>query len=296
MSVNTVTAIINGQTYTLTLNQSTGKYEATVTAPNKSSYPKEGHYYGVQVKATDDAGNMTTKDHTDSALGESLQLIVKEKVAPVISITSPTANALITNNKPVIKWKVTDDDSGVNDATISLTIDSSKITTGIIKTEIAGGYDCTYTPTTALSDGEHTISFDASDNDGNKATAKSVTFTVDTVPPTLSISNPIDGYITNKSSLTVTGTTNDVTSSPVIVTVNGDAVTVNADGTFSKAITLTNGSNTITVVATDSAGKSTTVIRHVTLDTGAPVIHSVTLTPNPVDAGKTFVISVEVTD
>lgn len=28
----------------------------------------------------------------------------------------------------------------------------------------------------------------------------------------------------------------------------------------------------------------------------APVIKSVTLTPNPVDAGKTFIISVEVTD
>ena len=38
MSVKTVQAIINGQTYTLTLNNDTGKYEATVTAPAKSSY------------------------------------------------------------------------------------------------------------------------------------------------------------------------------------------------------------------------------------------------------------------
>ena len=68
------------------------------------------------------------------------------------------------------------------------------------------------------------------------------------------------------------------------------------DGSFTKDLTLANGTNTITVVATDSAGKSTTVTRTVTLDTGAPVIKSVTLTPNPVDCGKTFVISVEVTD
>lgn len=33
-----------------------------------------------------------------------------------------------------------------------------------------------------------------------------------------------------------------------------------------------------------------------TLDTGAPVFEKVTLTPNPVDCGKTFVISVKVTD
>ena len=38
MAVKTVQTVINGQTYTLTLNSSTGKYEATVTAPSKSSY------------------------------------------------------------------------------------------------------------------------------------------------------------------------------------------------------------------------------------------------------------------
>lgn len=62
MSVKTVQAVINGQTYNLTLNSSTGKYEATITAPGKSSYTLSGHYYPVTVKATDDAGNTTTKN------------------------------------------------------------------------------------------------------------------------------------------------------------------------------------------------------------------------------------------
>ena len=75
-----------------------------------------------------------------------------------------------------------------------------------------------------------------------------------------------------------------------------EAVTVGSDGSFSKALTLAVGTNTITVVVTDGAGKTTTITRTVTLDTTAPVIKSVTLTPNPVDAGKTFIISVEVTD
>ena len=38
MAVKTVQAIINGVTTILTLNSSTGKYEATITAPSKSSY------------------------------------------------------------------------------------------------------------------------------------------------------------------------------------------------------------------------------------------------------------------
>ena len=139
MSVKQVQAIVNGQTYTLTFNSNTGKYEATVTAPNKSSYSQSGHYYGITIKATDDAGNVTTKDATDSAIGSSLRLTVKEKVAPVITVTNPTASATLVNNKPTITWTVTDDDSGVNPSTIGITIDSgSKITDGITKTAVTG--------------------------------------------------------------------------------------------------------------------------------------------------------------
>lgn len=38
MSVKTVQAIVNGQTVNLSYNSSTGRYEATITAPGKSSY------------------------------------------------------------------------------------------------------------------------------------------------------------------------------------------------------------------------------------------------------------------
>nr|DAL90300.1 MAG TPA: Ig-like domain protein [Caudoviricetes sp.] len=297
MSLSTVKATINGQTYNLTLNSSTGKYEAVITAPASSSYNQSGHYYPVSVTATDTAGNSTTIDNTDATLGSKLQLVVKEKTPPVITITAPTASALIVNNKPVITWTVTDDDSGVNANSIGITIDSgSKVTSGITKTAISNGYKCTYTPTAALADGSHTIKVDASDNDGNAATQKSVTFKVDTVPPTLSITSPANGLVTKSSSVTVIGKTNDVTSSPVTVTVNGAKVTVAEDGSFTSIVSLKEGSNTITVIATDSSGQKTTVTRTVTMDTTVPVFKSVTVTPNPVDAGKTYTITVEVTD
>lgn len=296
MSIATVKAVINGQTYTLTRNASTGKYEATITAPGQSSYHQTGHYYNVSVSATDDAGNSVTKDAGDSTLGSSLQLRVIEKVAPVIVITSPSAGATITNNKPTISFKVTDDDSGVDAASITVSVDNGAAISDFTKTAIEGGYQCTYTPTTALADGAHTITVNAADNDGNLADVATVNIKVDTVPPTLNLTSPTDGLITNQSTVTVAGTTNDVTSSPVTLTVNGETVTVNADGSFSTTVSLTEGENIITVVATDAAGKSSTVTRTVTLDTGMPVFNSVTITPNPVDAGKTFIISVDVTD
>lgn len=262
MAVKTVQVVINGQTHTLTYNATTKKYEATITAPSTSSYNQNGHYYNVKVKATDEAGNSVTKDATDTTLGSSLQLKVKEKVAPVISITAPSSSAKLTNNKPVINWTVTDADSGVNPSTIKVS---------------------------------------ASDYDGNVATQKSVTFTVDTVPPELSVSAPVDNLVTNQSSLVVKGTTNDITSSPVTLTIklNGgteQTVEVGSDGSFTKTLTLVTGENTIVITAKDGAGKTSTVTKKVVLDQTAPVIQSVTISPNPVNAGATYTISVEVTD
>ena len=113
------------------------------------------------------------------------------------------------------------------------------------------------------------------------------------------ITAPTDNLITNTAALTVAGITNDATSSPVEIkiTFNGadqGGVTVGAGGAFSKAVTLAEGANTIVITATDAAGKVSTVTRNVTLDTSVPVIKSATITPNPVDAGATMVIAVEI--
>lgn len=303
MAVKTVQAIVNGTTTTLTLNSSTGLYEGNVTAPSKSSYNvNSGHYYPVTIKATDDAGNTTTVNDTDSSFGSSLKLTVKEKTAPVITITSPTESAKLTNNKPTIQWKVTDSDSGVNPGTIGITIDSgSKITSGITKTAITNGYQCSYAVSTALSDGSHTIKINASDYDGNAATQKTVNFSVDTVPPTLSVTSPANNLITNSQTITVAGTTNDATSSPVTLTMklnSGTAVTVTvgSNGAFSKSLTLAEGTNTIVITAKDSAGKTSSITRTVTYDADAPVISEVSVTPNPASTGDILSISVKVTD
>lgn len=297
MAVQSVKAKINGQTVNLTYNDGTGFWEATTTAPTSSSYNQPGHYYGVEITATDDSGNDTTINASTGDFQEECHLIVKEKVVPVITINSPTSGAHITNNKPTIQFSIADDDSGVDPDTITVKIDNGNaVSTGITKTPSGKNYTCSYTPESALGDGSHTIYINAKDHDGNAAVQKSVQFTVDTVAPTLNISSPADNLKTNEDTVTVSGTTNDATSSPVTLTINGDPVTVQSNGSFSKAVTLTEGENTITIIATDSAGKQTTVIRHVTRDTGAPVFESVEIVPNPVDAGQTFVIRVKVTD
>lgn len=297
MAISTVRAKVNGTWYNLTFDSASGSYKATVTAPGATSYKLAGGYYNVELEATNTAG--TTFTTNGSTLAE-LRLVVKETVAPVITITSPSSGAYVTNNKPSIVCTVVDESngSGINLSTLVIKIDGTTIphTT----TAVTNGYTATATPTTALSDGSHTITVDVKDNDGNAAVQKTSTFKLDTIPPTLNVTTPSAGLITNTAALTVLGTTNDTTSSPVTITItlNGTAqgtVTVNSNGSFSKAVTLKEGDNTIVVTAKDAAGKNSTVTRTVTLDTSVPKVVSATITPNPANTGTSVVISVVVT-
>ena len=86
MAITTVKVTIDGQEHSLTYSDSSGKWEATLTAPSKSSYNQPNHYYNVTVLATDNAGNSTQVDANSPEIGESLRLQVKEKVKPTISI------------------------------------------------------------------------------------------------------------------------------------------------------------------------------------------------------------------
>lgn len=298
MAIKQVRAQVNGQWYTLTL-QSNGRYEASITAPGATSFNQPGGYYNVTVEATNTAGTAGT---ADAGTFDGLKLYVKETVPPVITILSPSGGAYVTNNKQPVVFTITDEagGSGVKLDSVVVKLDGAPVSAGeVTHSAISNGYSFTYTPASPLGDGSRTVTVDATDNDGNAAAQKTTTFTVDTIPPTLNVTSPAEGFITSAAAITVSGTTNDATSSPVTVKIslNGadqGAVSVGGDGAFSKSVTLAEGANVIVITATDSAGKTSSVTRNVTLDTSVPQIVSATITPNPVDAGQTMLISVEV--
>ena len=223
MAISQVRAQVNGTWHALTYNSSTGKYEATITAPGSTSFNLSGGYYNVKVEATNTAGTVGRADGT-SVTG--LRLVVKERVAPVITIVSPSSGAFVTNSKQPIVFTLVDEvgGSGINLSSLVVKQDNAIVSSNtIVTTAITNGYSVTYTPSSALADGSHTVTVNVSDNDGNAATQKTTTYTVDTVPPTLNLTSPADGLITATASLNVSGSTNDATSSPVTVkiTLNG---------------------------------------------------------------------------
>lgn len=81
------------------------------------------------------------------------------------------------------------------------------------------------------------------------------------MPPTLTITSPVQESIVKEKKLDILGITNpDAT-----ITVNGVSVTVRSDGRFFTQISLDPGVNTITVLATSRFGKTTTILRKVGL-------------------------------
>ena len=54
------------------------------------------------------------------------------------------------------------------------------------------------------------------------------------------------------------------------------------------------GGRALGLLGRNGAGKTTTITRTVTLDTSAPNIESITITPNPVNTGATMTVKVVV--
>jgi len=100
----------------------------------------------------------------------------------------------------------------------------------------------------------------------------------DTTPPTLSITSPENYTTVNEDTVSVSGTVTDNESGMDTVTVNGNNVSISTDGSFNTAVTLTEGTNTITVIATDKAGNK--VSKTITVTYEKPV-QTITITLQP---------------
>ena len=134
-------------------------------------------------------------------------------------------------------------------------------------------------PLTALTEGEHTLTLEGAAADGDSFAA-TYTFTVDTLPPQLLLSSPVNGSFFGKDgTLTVTGVT-DADARFTVVS-NGTPICAGkalasseftpADGTFSFSVTLPDPNSAsqhdLTITVADDVGNAT-VPQNVTVSHG----------------------------
>jgi len=308
MSIATIKAVIDGQTYPLTLSDD-GYYVLAGTAPAESSANLPGGYYGVQIIAADEAGNETEINQEDGTWGSQLQLTAYESVKPTATITYPSSDSRINTCTPTITAQLRDNDSGIDPATLDLRINGgSKITQGapgLTLTPVEGGYDLSYAVQSPLTEGSTAITLAVSDKDGNAADPASITCTIAVTAPTISLSSPAEGLVTNQAAVQITGITSDdqLTSVTLTVTVNGhDQGPVTVDGQ-TGAFSLTanpshmqEGANVIKVKVVDATGLEAEITRNVVLDTIPPRIVEVIGVTDRVHVGAPFEIRVKVED
>ncbi len=84
--------------------------------------------------------------------------------------------------------------------------------------------------------------------------------------PSLTVTAPANGSLTNHNSVTVAGTTDPGAT----VTIDGGAVAVALNGSFSATYSLADGTHTFEIVATNGAGDSTSAATTVTVETTPP--------------------------
>jgi hypothetical protein len=91
--------------------------------------------------------------------------------------------------------------------------------------------------------------------------------------PSVAITSPATGTTSTTASVTVSGTASD-TGALTGLTVNGQAVTVASNGTWTTSVPLSPGANTITAKATDEAGLTSSAATAVTYTPPPPPPHA----------------------
>lgn len=289
----------NGQKFTATYDDDTGLWTAEGNAGSDSSWSQPDHVFLAEIHALDAAGNEAVMTSSDETYGDQLKFRVLEKTKPTATIISPTQDSVLGASAQDIVMELSDaGGSGLNMASVVFKVNNVQISSGLTWSDGAGGKKtCTY-HATGLSDGSNSVSLQVTDNDGNVSDLESVTFIISTAAPNLNVATPTENLLTNSNKVTVSGTAAPGSAAVTLaeVTINGEAVSVGEGGAFSKELTLNEGDNTITVIAKDSLGKTTTVTRHVKVDTKAPVISDVVAVATTVDANGNIKITFKVVD
>ncbi|MDA8101278.1 MAG: Ig-like domain-containing protein, partial [Nitrospiraceae bacterium] len=175
-------------------------------------------------------------------VGYGLSVAVKDVTPPAVIITSP-ASGITNNAAPLLVFTT-------SDGNVTIMLDGQAI--NAVSGDQLG----------PLSDGSHRVRVEATDVVGNSGSAE-VTFTVDTVTPSVMINSPVSGYTNNRTPVIAysasDGTIVVKVDGAVVSKVSGDQLDAFADGP-----------HTVRVEATDTAGNAGYAEVNIAVDTIAP--------------------------
>lgn len=179
----------------------------------------------------------------ESVRGNNAPLSSQDKAPP----SPPRLDQLPTFTN---KSKVSITGTAESGSTVSLFIDGEKKDEQIVGNDGQFGFR-----DLILGGGPTSFYAIAKDGTGNESPASNtVSVTYDKTPPKISSLQPADGTTSSSQYVTISGKTEAKTT----VTIDGQQLIVQSDGSFSGTATLTQtGANTVTITVTDQAGNQT---------------------------------------
>ncbi|MFN7960818.1 MAG: Ig-like domain-containing protein [Thermoanaerobaculia bacterium] len=200
-----------------------------------------------------------------------------DTVPPVITVTAPAEGAVLATASPTLTATFSDDSSGVDAASVRLTLDGTD-RTAQAQITTAG---LSFTPPAPLAEGAHSAEVVVRDLAGNEARLTR-TFTTDTVAPELSFLEPSEPVLGGSASVHVTLAFPDVASAADTATlqveVDGASLLPRCSLSTASAscdtAALAGGQHSLTASVRDRAGNAATASFsfELQLDTTAPTV------------------------
>ncbi|MEW5937796.1 MAG: hypothetical protein AB1665_08275 [Candidatus Thermoplasmatota archaeon] len=196
---------------------------------------------------------------------------------PTVEGVTPQLGAVTSDTHPTISAAFSDWDRGeIRQSSLRISVDDVDVTSIASisvpltkENEIEGYWGGTiiYTPPVALSEGAHVVKAYGKDLAGNVVGAE-WSFTVDTVAPSLSITDPSTEVLyTISSTCKVRGQVERGATLEIYLGSVAVSPEIASDGTFAADIDLFAGLNEVRCTAIDAAGHKTTVVRSIYYDT-----------------------------
>ncbi|MEP9378774.1 PKD domain-containing protein [Aquabacter sp. CN5-332] len=261
-----------------------GTFSATHTYQNNATYT-------VSVTAQDNGGAIS--DPTTAT-------VTINNVAPVVQGVAVMPNPAAEGANVTLTGTVTD--AGAADTqTVTIAWGDGTTSAGVT-VNLDGTFSASHT---YGNNATYTVSVTAQDSDGAISAAATATVTINNVAPVVQGLAVTPNPAAEGANLTLTGTVTDAgTADTQTVTIAwGDGttstgVTVNPDGTFSATHTYQdNATYMVSVTAQDSDGAtSAAVTATVMVNSVAPVVQGLVVTPNPAAEGGSLTLTGVVTD
>ena len=243
---------------------------------------------GVNIGAEDTSAPYSIQFNTRTASNGAHTLTAVARDILGVRWTSPSVNVTVFNDTTAPTVSITSPASGVTvrgDLNIAATAADNVGVVGVqFKIDGANlGAEDTTAPygmawnTTTATNGSHALTAVARDAAGNTATSATVTMTVDNSAPAITISSPVAGSIVTGA---ITATANASDNIGVVgVQFKVDGANLGTEDTVTpyavswNTTAATNGAHSVTAVARDAAGNTTTSSNvAVTVDNAAPAV------------------------